>query len=462
MGRCQRWLLAAGVVLMVIPGPARGHEIAGRFTAPLPLGLVFSGAAATVALTAILLALTVTDRPIATGQQLVGRIPDPIGASIGMVSRWGFFVAFCLTIVTGLLGRQVPAENFATIFFWAVWLKGLAFLSAVIGSPWATISPWKSIYDAIRWLEDRPIRLLGAYPAGLGTWPALAGVLLIPGIFENLTGLPRSPRLTALLLTGYTLVMLVGGLAFGPAWFHRADAFAVLYRFFGRVAPVLIESTDDAGFRVMVRWPWTGCLRPASDSAAAGIAIAMVYTVSFDGFISTPEYQSLLFTVSDGVGTTILTGVLLYLFGLSGFGIVFGIIAMLIQRRGGGPASNWPASLVAYAPTVLPIAVAYEIAHNYPFVVSNTEQLLAVLWPWIAEVGPAIALLGWLSLSAYWWSQVLLIVGGHLVAVVAAHAVAVSRSGSMATARRELLPLTGVMVVYTVLSLWIVSRPIVS
>ncbi len=463
MVRCQRGFLAGALILTLVPHTARAHEIAGRFTAPLPLGLLFGGAAATVALTAVLLALTVTDRPMATDHRLVGRIPEGIESSIVMVSRWGFFLAFCLTILTGLFGRQVPAENFATIFFWAVWLKGVAFISAVVGSPWPRISPWKTIYDTISRLENRPIRLLGGYPVWLGAVPALAGFLLVVGILENLSVVPRSPRLTALLLTVYTLTMLVGGLAFGPAWFREADVFAVLFRLFGRVAPVSIEPTDDAGCRVTLRWPWTGCLQEASGIPAAVFVIAMVFTVSFDGFISTPEYQAILFTISDDIGATTLTGGLLYLVGITGFGFVFGMLAAVSQHLSDPPASKWTASFVAYAPSVLPIAVAYEIAHNYPFVISNAGRLIAVLWPWFGgEPGLAIDVLAWLSLSAYWWSQVLLIVGGHLVAVVAAHAVAVSRSGPIMTARRELVPLTSGMIVYTVLSLWIVSRPIVT
>lgn len=463
MDRSQRGLLAVGLGLAVGPGSARAHEIGGRFTAPLPLELLFGGAAVTVALTAILLALTKLDPPVTADGRLLRKLSPTLATGTVRVSRWGFFLAFCLTILSGLFGKQVPAENFGTIFFWAVWLKGVAFLSALVGSPWSIISPWKTIYEALSRLEGTPIQVLSAYPAWLGAWPALGGYLLIVGILENLTVVPRSPRFTAVLITGYTFTMLVGGLAFGPAWFPRADAFAVLYRLFGRVAPFSIESTDDTGVRITARWPWDGCLPPATGIAAAAFTIAMVATVSFDGFISTPEYQALLFTTADAVGTGSLLEIPLYLLGVGGFVLGFLGLARVIQHLGDRPTTDNTASFSAYAPTVLPIAVAYEIAHNYPFVVSSTAQLVTVLWPWVGGGrGPSIELLAWLSLSTYWWSQVLLIVGGHLVAVIAAHAVAVSRSGTMSAARRELVPLTAAMICYTVLSLWIVSKPIVT
>jgi hypothetical protein len=57
-------------------------------------------------------------------------------------------------------------------------------------------------------------------------------------------------------------------------------------------------------------------------------------------------------------------------------------------------------------------------------------------------------------------SQVALVVAGHLVAVVAAHRVATRRYGDGRAARRGHAPFVLVMVGYTVLSLWIVSRPL--
>ena len=114
------------------------------------------------------------------------------------------------------------------------------------------------------------------------------------------------------------------------------------------------------------------------------------------------------------------------------------------QRLVGAQHAEWTAAVFAFAPTVLPIAVTYEIAHNYPFVLANAGQLVAVLWPFIATGhGPVVDPLTWLSLSAYWRSQVLLIVVGHLVAGIAAHYVAVARYPTVTAARRGTSSLRG-------------------
>lgn len=463
MSRLRDVLLTVFLFAALLPGKARAHEIGGRFTAPIPLELLFGGAAVTVAVTAVLLAFTVKETPIDATGSSVATIAPPVATGVQIVGRGLFFLAFGLTILVGLFGKQVAAENFATIFLWPVWLKGIAIISALLGSPWPVLSPWKTLYDGLTRLEGKPIAALEEYPVRAGVWPALGGFLVWVGILENLTVVPRSPRSTALLITGYTVVMLMGGLAFGPKWFQQADVLAVLYRLFGRVAPITFEPTESGGYRVRFRWPWQGCLRPVSGLAVAAFVIAMVYTVSFDGFTSTPEFQTLLFTSRDALGVGSSVSVLLYLLGFAGFVIVFIVVSRLTQHLAGARRTEWAAAVFAFTPTVLPIAVAYEIAHNYPFVLANAGQLGAGLWPFLGlGHGPSIDPLTWLSLGAYWWTQVLLIVIGHIVAVIAAHYVAVVRYPTVTAARRGHIPLTTLMVGYTALSLWIISRPIVT
>ncbi|MFB6305041.1 MAG: hypothetical protein ABEH47_07735, partial [Haloferacaceae archaeon] len=317
MIRGRRLPAAVLLATVVLPGTASAHELAERFTAPLPLELLFAGAAVTVGVTAVLLAVAAPEAPASTSGRRLGTIPSSVATSVRGAGRALFLVAFVLTVVLGLLGDQAPAENFATVFLWPVWLKGLALVAALLGSPWSALSPWKALYDGLARLEGEPIAVVGAYPSRLGVWPALAGFLVWIGLVENLTAVPRSPRLTALLLTGYTLAMLVGGLAFGPRWFRRADALAVLYRLFERVAPLRFEPTGSGGYRAEVRWPWVGCLRPVDGVGTAAFVVATVYTVSFDGFTGTPEYQALLFGVRDALGAAWGVSAALYLLGFA-------------------------------------------------------------------------------------------------------------------------------------------------
>lgn len=455
-----------GVIIFltaVFSGVARAHEIAGRFEAPLPLELLFGGAGVTVAITALMLSFTVKHGPQDSHGPVLFTISPSVARGLRIAARGLFFAAFLLTVVTGILGTQVQAENFATVFVWPVWLKGVAIVAALVGNPWPVLSPWLALYDGLTRIEGKPIAVFGEYPAWLGVWPALASYVVWIGILENLTVVPRSPSATALLITFYTLLMLVGGIMFGPRWFRQADALAVLYRLFGRIAPVTAVQTDADGYRIRIRSPWRGCTRPVRGIAATAFVIATVYTVSFDGFTSTPEFQTLLFGVRGSFGIGSSVSVLLYLAGFVGFIVAFLVVIALTQWVARKSNSGWMAAAFAFAPTILPIAVAYEIAHNYPFVLGNVGRLVATVWPFIGlGHGPTVDLLAWLTLSAFWWSQVLLIVAGHIVAVVAAHYVALNRYETAQKARWVHVPLVALMVVYTVVSLWIISRPVVT
>jgi hypothetical protein len=482
-------------LLSVLPTPASAHELGGsRFDAPIPLSLLFAGAAATVAFTAVLLGVlsdpdttveptsgaptgtagpsepTATTRtsgvtpgtepPTASTRRRFATVPAPFARALRPLVRSVFFLLFLGAIVTGLFGTQVAAESLATTFVWPVWLKGIGLCAIAVGSPWCVLSPWRTLYVGLRRLEGGEIALLGAYPDWLGRWPALGGFLLWIGVLENLTIVSQSPRSTAVVIAGYALLMLGGAIAFGPAWLRNADALEVFYRLLGRVAPIRPRRVDDGGVRLTLRAPWDGCMHPVADLSLVAFAIAAVYTVSFDGFTSTPEFQRVLFDARDLIGIGGGVSVLLYLGGLFGFVGLFLAISWVMGAIVDA-GSGWREVACGFAPTVLPIAAAYELAHNYPFVLRNLGVSLAQLASIATSTSVApIALLDWLTVGFFWGSQVLLIVLGHVIAVVAAHRVALARTETAGQARRMHAPLVVLMVGYTVLSLWIVSRPI--
>ena len=66
-----------------------------------------------------------------------------------------------------------------------------------------------------------------------------------------------------------------------------------------------------------------------------------------------------------------------------------------------------------------------------------------------------------MSAAFVWYSQVVLIVGGHVAAVYLAHLVSLRLCESPKLALKSQLPLLALMILYTVSSLWILSQPIV-
>jgi hypothetical protein len=423
----------------------------------LPTALLLLGAGATVGLTALWLGRTErSSAPTLDREVLWLR-----GSTVAVAKRLAsvlFLVGVLGALAAGVLGRQVAAENPATVFTWAVWFRGLALVAIAVGSPWPVLSPWRTIVDALAWVEGEELSAFSL--PSVGTWPAAIGFLAVFGIVENLTNVPLVPRLTTVLLVSYAVTMLGGAVLFGPAWLTRADPLEVFYRLFGSVSPVVVAERDEE-YTVSLRYPWEGALSPVRGPAVVTFVVAMVYVVSFDGFTETAAFQTVLFRSRALLGLGSATTLLLFGVGFAAFLGAFLAGCWFSERLGSDRPALAPAT-TGFAPTLLPIAAAYEVAHNYPYVVRSAGQLIELLLDPVAPGLGAIEPLAWLPIPAFWASQVLLIVLGHVVAVVAAHFVAVRRYGSVAAARRGHLPLVALMIAYTVLSLWIVSRPVVA
>ena len=467
--RWRRAILSVGILISFGSGVVSAHSVStSRFDAPIPLSLLFLGAGGTVALTALWLATTGESAGRTKSRHLL-TISRRTARWLRVTAGAVFFLGVVAAIGVGFLGRQVAAENFATVFTWPVWFRGLALLALLIGSPWRALSPWRAVYRGLCRLEGEQLALLGEYPNRLGSWPAVVGFLILLGVIENLTILPQSPTLTAVVIASYGLVMLAGAVCFGPTWFDRADPLDVLYRLFGRVAGLYMARSTDGSLDLSIRPPWHGCLSPVAGMGLVVFVIATVYTLSFDGFANTRDYQQLLFDTREALGTGPLTSLLLYAAGLLVFIAAFVVIIRLVDTLGAtsstqrevasdGGQQSWQGAACAFAPTVLPIAAAYDVAHNYPYVFQSLARLVEIIVP----LGSLCDPLGWLPLPAFWGSQVLLIVVGHVIAAVAAHHVAVDRFPTLSAARQGHLPLVVLMIGYTVLSLWIISQPVVA
>ena len=117
--------------------------------------------------------------------------------------------------------------------------------------------------------------------------------------------------------------------------------------------------------------------------------------------------------------------------------------------------------------TLLPIAIAYHVAHYLPFLLLAGQLVI----PLASDPFGA----GWdlLGTSLYridvvivdarfiWYTAVTAIVIGHVLAVYLAHVTAGRVFGNARRAVRSQFPMALLMVGYTMLSLWILAQPVV-
>jgi hypothetical protein len=133
----------------------------------------------------------------------------------------------------------------------------------------------------------------------------------------------------------------------------------------------------------------------------------------------------------------------------------------------GQPRSAWKIAGLS-ATTLVPIAIAYHLAHYLSFLAMAGQYLIPISsdpmglgWDLFGTVNHFVRP-GWVDARVVWNVSVVAIVAGHVAAVYLAHMQALREYQDRRAALRSQYPMLGLMVGYTMLSLWIIAQPIVS
>jgi len=121
---------------------------------------------------------------------------------------------------------------------------------------------------------------------------------------------------------------------------------------------------------------------------------------------------------------------------------------------------------LAFAPTLIPIALVYHVTHYYTLLFTQGTQLPWLLsdplgtgsewaWRWLGAP-PAIIP----DAAVVWHTQVGLIVLGHIASVALAHQVALQWFATRWQATLSQLPMLLLMLLYTGSGLWILAQPL--
>jgi hypothetical protein len=432
----SRFIRASLAAFTLLPADAVAHAFGERYDLPLPLALWLAAAGLTVALSFVVFALALR-RGASYRQFFVLRIPPPLVGALRAVSV-GVFVVL---IAGGLLGTQDPFRNLAPAFVWIAWWIGFTYLTALVGDLWSVLNPWKVIY---------PKGLLKLPPA-VDAWPAVALLLAFAWIEIVWEG-NAVPANIAWLALGYSLLTWTGMFVFGrEAWLKSGEVFTVYFGFIARLAPIEWRTNGELHLRA----PAAGLLDPRPlSSSEAFFVIVMLAIVTFDGLRETP-----LWAVSDAHWTAATTAGLLalpFLFAL----VIFGICALMNSA----PAGEL---LRLFVPTLLPIALAYHVAHYLSYLLIAGQVVIPLAsdpfgrgWNLFGTAHYQIAV-GIVGARFAWYTSIVVIVAGHVLAMYVAHRLALARFSERRTARRSQYPLAALMVAYTMLSLWILAQPIV-
>ena len=444
-----------------MPRALFAHAFGQSYVLPVPFWLYTFGAVAALFLSFAVIGYLSGARPSAPS---LGRDITSWRIIRFLRSRIVVFLAkaltlflFLLTILSGFIGENSSLVNINMTLFWIVFLLGMTYVSALFGTIWDTINPLRLIY---RWYAGAR-QSIRKYPEKLGIWPALAAYVVL--IWLELVG-RSSPLSLSIALSIYAVWTFLGAWIFGEeAWFARAEFFSVFFGIIARMAPIAIRDGT-----VRLRSPFVGLL----ESSAQGMSelwfvLFMIASTSFDGFQDTlPMLRLYLQGFKIVPSYDFFRTACLFLSPVIFF-LLYGFCIWLAKRMARSTLAL-KELMQRYAYTLVPIALAYNVAHYYTLLLVQGQHIFHLIsdplgygWNIFGTAGFAINI-GIVQAGFIWHSQVIALLIGHIAGVYLAHDVSMRIFESKKKALLSELPMLALMMAFTVIGLWILAQPLVT
>ena len=436
---------------MLLPGAAFACALPPSVILTLPTGHYIAGAAVTVAVTALMGAMADRLPRMAAVEVLDRRVFVPVS-----LSSYLSFLCFYGLVLVGIFGARDPMHNLMTLVFWTgVWIV-LPIGSVLFGNLWRSINPWTAPVRMARLLLGR------SGSAGLsrfGHWPA---VVLYAGFawFQIVSLSPDDPYELALLAAAYWLLIFTLAVAEGEDWLEQGEFLTVFMGYLAKVAPFWLEIRGNRAHLIR-GWPGTQILAmpPMSSSAMAFITLTLA-ALTFDGLAETFWWQAIIGENQlepTGRSAVMVENTL----GLIAVWVLTVATIWAVVRAGqiigGKRFAPGPVML-----SFLAIAAGYHAAHYFVTLLTVGQYTLAALNDPLFRVDELLGLppfyvsFGFLTdariMPLIYAVQFAAILGAHILAVLLA--LRLVGPETRATAH---LPMTALMVGYTVLGLWLLS-----
>jgi hypothetical protein len=454
-------------------GPALAHAGDAGFVLLLPTGYYLAGGALAVALSFAILA-AVPPGPLT---RLAAWRRPLFSAPIEwrLVLSWVSFAGFISLILAGWWGSRDPLSNPLPLVFWTILWGALAIVEGLVGDLWFWINPWYGPYRLLAVLTGRNGREdSGAtLPGGLAYWPA-AVLFLAFAWLELVYPAPEDPARLATILVVYFAGNLAAMLAFGyAAWMRQGECVSAFFLMISRLALFSGRKDEKARDRPIGLALPGARLTSAEALPPSGIIFLLLAlsSVSFDGLSRTFAWLGVVgINPLDFPGRSAVIGV--NTAGLIGMAVVLCgafLLAAWLGRLLCGSAVSFGRTAGALAWSIIPISLAYHIAHNLTEILVNAQYALAAIsdplargWDLFGTAGMHVhagIVAGYDSAWTIWNAQAAVIIAGHVLAVLVAHVIAWRLHGSARKAVLSQIPLALLMVFYTVFGLWLLASP---
>jgi hypothetical protein len=521
----SKMIIRSVLLWAIAPANCFAHGFAQRYDLPVPLGLYIAGAAAAVVFSFAIIAYFLRgNRHIASYPRLpilnyrVGRLlANPVAVFLLRLVSAALLV---LVICGGFFGPENPFENIAPTAIWVIWWVGFAYLSGLVGDIWSLLNPWASIYTGLEkvWMALSGKRRFGAgieWPSWLDKWPS---VLLFAWFVwaELIWTESDTPSSLARVALTYSLITLAGMFLFGKhVWLRNAELFSVFFSYLARFAATEYRVTESglcaqcesknclddyfgcinclACFENTPRerreWnlrPWAvGLLtsRPLTVSSMVFVVI-MLSSVTFDGLLATPLWSELaewmlysellrplIIAIQDVTGNAIAAistiALVLFLLLFQLLYLLFSALTLVCVPLRDRAGISVKAVAGLFVLSLIPIALAYHLAHYLSYLAIVGQYIIPLASDPLGRgwdlFGTSLYLvdIGIVNARFIWYTSVITIVIGHIVAVWLAHVTALRLFRNRRSALLSQVPMLLLMVAYTMLSLWILAQPVV-
>ncbi|MCP3969007.1 MAG: hypothetical protein GY717_01530 [Rhodobacteraceae bacterium] len=448
--------------LLAFPGRALAHASEQGLVLLLPTDLYTGAGVAAVALTVVALALL-------PGGLIAGLFrPVPLLAlslrKIQPVTSMLAALFLALLVWAGLDGPSDPLANPLVLMVWTVFWIGFVTVQALIFDLWSYLNPWTGPLRLIRRCFA-PWRYASLSPA-LGYWLGTLSFLAFAYLLLA-DPAPADPPRLARLVAAYWVFTMGLTVIFGPRWLRRAEGFTVIFRAYSRLAIL----GCNAG-RLCLGLPgWQIVRRRPLPLSLAALCVILLGTGSFDGLNETFWWLARL-----GINPLEFPGRSAVV-GANTLGMIAANVALLgvvaatigLGLRVAGSRTPLGEGFGHFAPSLLPIALGYHVAHyltsflvdsQYALVALSDPFLTGADWLGLGEFYVSTGFFGTRSsVRAIYLAQAGAVVIGHIVAVLVAHATALRLFPGHRRAALSQAPLAVFMIGYTFFGLWLLASP---
>ncbi len=476
--------IAAAVAVVAIaavafPAVAEAHGLVGRSDLPLP-GWLLSWGAALLLIGSFAGLVLLWPEP-----KLEGDTWRPSGAFLngvlthpatGLVLGLASVALLLLTIYSGLQGTVAPDRNFSITFVFVTFWLGFVGLSVLFGDVFRALSPWRAAARAVSGLfalvAGRRAPAPFSYPAWLGRWPAVAGLVgfLWLELVWGQSGFAASgvtPHDVAIAALVYSTITWCGMALFGiEEWNDKGETFSV---YFGMFASMSVFELRDG--RIGRRRVLEGTTRWAAGlSGSLGLLIVAIGGTTFDGAQEgalsdaiTSTFESFADGGMSAVVALRLTNSLYFFGSLLAVATIFwiGIRGMRIVST--KRSSRELAMLFCHC--FIPIALAYLVAHYFSLVAFQEQAQFTYLLSdplgegkdYFGTAGSAIDYTV-IGATAIQWIQFGSIVIGHAIALALGHDRALATFGTSRDAWWSQIWMLVVMLLFSTLGLYLLTQ----